>query len=120
MELTLRLCQECLKCGGASFELRKALAKFVMCLSNSYPPWAAYRALTWGRLIGLGKNPGVRPLGIGGMLRRLKCKVLLLVTGAEASRSCGSDQLCGGLESGIEGGIHFMRSLWEMNSEEDN
>ena len=27
--------------------------------------------------------------------------------------------MCGGLEADIEGGIHFMRSLWKMNLEED-
>ena len=57
-----------LKHGGVRYELRKSLAKIAMWLKNGCPPWAAYRALDWGRLIGLDKNLGVRPLGVGGML----------------------------------------------------
>ena len=33
--------------------------------------------------------------------------------GNEVTRACGTDQLCSGLEAGIEGGIHHMRSMWD-------
>ena len=102
-----------LKFGGASSKLRRSIAKFVEWLANDYPPWAAYRAMTWSRLVGLDKCPGVRPIGIGDILRRLLCKTLLIVVGKEATRACGTDQLCSGLEAGIEGGIHHMRSMWD-------
>ena len=69
--------------------------------------------MTWIRLVGLDKCPGVRPIGIGDILRRLLCKTLLIVVGNEATRACGTDQLCSGLEAGIEGGIHHMRSMWD-------
>ena len=102
-----------LKFGGASSKLRRSIAKFVEWLSNDYPPWAAYRAMTWSRLVGLDKCPGVRPIGKGDILRRLLCKTLLIVVGKEATRAYGTDQLCSGLEAGIEGGIHHMRSMWD-------
>ena len=110
-----------LKFGGASTNLRRSVAKFVEWLANDYPPWASYRAMTWSRLVGLDKCPGVRPIGIGDILRRLFAKVLLIVVGKEATRACGTDQLCCGLEAGIEGGIHHMRSMWDEhdNDEED-
>ena len=88
-------------------------------LANSYPPWAAYRAITWCRLVGLDKCPGVQPIGIGDILRRLLYKVLLKVTGKEATRACKTDQLCGGLEAGMEGAIHYMRSQWEAHNNAD-
>ena len=67
--------------------------------------------ITWCRLIGLDKCPGVRPIGIGDILRRLLCKVLLIVVGKEFIRSYGTDQICSGVEAGIEGIIHHTRSL---------
>eukprot|EP00957_Ditylum_brightwellii_P117668 8975716-Ditylum_brightwellii.AAC.1 len=37
----------------------------------------------------------------------------------EAAEACGAKQLCGGLRSGIEGGIHAMSDLWDDYGEED-
>ena len=101
-----------LKFGGASTKLRRSIAKFSGWLTNDCPPWAAYRAITWSRLVGLENCPGVQPIGIGDILRRLLCKTLLIVVGKEATRACGTEQLCSGLETGIEGGgIHHMISI---------
>ena len=100
-----------MKFGGASTNLRRSVAKFVEWLANDYLPWTAYRAITWSRLVGIDKYPGVRPIGIGDILRRLFAKVLLIVVGKEATRACGIDQLCCGLEAGIERDIHHMRSM---------
>ena len=48
------------------------------------------------------------------MIRRVLYKVLLLPTGNQAARACGTDQLCRGLDSGIEGAVHCMRSMWDQ------
>ena len=40
-------------------------------------------------------------------------KVLAEVAGPEAKSACGTTQLEGGLEAGIEGATHAMRVLWE-------
>ena len=40
-------------------------------------------------------------------------KCLLRVAGPEAKATCGTTQLSGGVEAGIEGAIHVMRVLWE-------
>lgn len=69
--------------------------------------------MTWSRLIGLDKCSGFWPIGIGDILRRLLYKNLLIVVGKEATRVCGIDQLCSGLEAGIEGGIHHMQLIWD-------
>jgi predicted NBD/HSP70 family sugar kinase len=45
-------------------------------------------------------------------------KCVLAITKSEAKEACGVDQLCEGLEAGIEGGIHVMRSLWKAHEEE--
>jgi len=78
-----------LKHGGASKKLRQAVAKFAYWVANTRPPWAAYRALIWVRLVALGTNPGIRPIGIGVIWRRRLISA--------ATYACGSDQLCAGL-----------------------
>ena len=98
-----------LKYSGASLALRNSIAKLTEWLANGYPPWAAYRAMIYCRLIALKKCPGVRPIGIGDIFRRLVCNVFLSITRNEAIRACDTDQLCCGLEADIEGGIHHVR-----------
>lgn len=61
--------------------------------------WVAYRGIIWCRLVGLAKCTGVRPIGIGDILRRLICKFLLVVVGKEATKACRTDQLSSGLEA---------------------
>ena len=45
-------------------------------------------------------------------------KCILVVMGVEAKGSCGTEQLCGGVEAGIEGGIHVVQLLWKQYSQE--
>ena len=108
-----------LRFGAASRELRLIVAEFGEWICNGRPLWAAYCAMMSGGLIALEKCPGIRPVGIGETWRRLLEKCLLRVTGQEAKAACGTEQLAGGLEAGIEGAIHSMRLLWEQHSQEE-
>ena len=72
-----------------------------------------------GRLIALDKQPGIRPVGMGENLWGLVVKCMLRVTGPEAKAACGTIQLEGGVEAGIEGAIHAMRVLWEEHTQEE-
>ena len=92
---------------------------FVEWLGNGRPPWAAYRALMIVRLIVLDKQPGIRPVRVGETWRRLLDKCLLRVAGTDAKAACGTTQIAGGAEAGIEGDIHAMRILWEENAQEE-
>ena len=47
-------------------------------------------------------------------------KRVLVVTGAEAKEACGMKHLCGGLDVGIEGGIHVVRPLWQQHTQEED
>ena len=109
-----------LKFGGSSAILRNSIASVVEWLANGYPPWAAYHVMIWGRLVGLDKCPGVRPIGIGDILRRLLYKMMLFVLDNEAAMVYGTDQLCSGREARIEGGIHHMRSLWDEHEKDED
>ena len=88
-------------------------------LANGYPPWVVYRAIIWCRLVGLDKCPGVRPTGIGDIIRRLLCNILLVFIGNIFSRVYGIVQFCNGLKVGIEGGIYHIRSLWDTHEKDD-
>ena len=101
--------------GAASAELRLIVGDFVEWTGNGRPPWAAYCALMSGWLITLDKQPGIRPVRVGETWLRLMSKCLLKVAGPEAKSACGTTQLAGGLEAGIEGAIHVMRVLFEEN-----
>ena len=70
-------------------------------MTNSSPPWAAYRALISCRLVALDKRPEVRPMGIGEMLRRALAKRVMREAGDQAKMACGNLQMCAGLEDVI-------------------
>ena len=72
------------------------------------------------RLVAFDKCPGVRPVGIGEVWRRLMAKCVLSVAGHEAKTVCGSHQLCCGLEAGIEGAVHTLSEKWTECNEEDD
>ena len=46
-------------------------------------------------------------------------KCVLAVTGDQAKESCRTEQLCRGLEAGIEVVIHSVRLLWQQHDQED-
>jgi hypothetical protein len=64
-----------------------------------------YRALMAGWLVAQDKCPGIQPLGIDETWQHLAANATLHSSGSDAKELCGIDQLCAGLEAGIEGGI---------------
>ena len=109
-----------LRFSAASAELRLIVGEFIEWTSNGRPPWAAYRALMSVRLIAMDKQPGIRPVGVGETWRRLMAKCLLKVAVPEAKATCGTTQLAGGLEAGIEGAIHSTHVLFKEHREEED
>ena len=69
-----------------------------------------------GWMIELDKQPGIRPVGVGEMRRRLFANILLKVTGPEATMVCQDNQLCAGLKAVIDGAIHRVQALWGGDS----
>ena len=70
-----------LRFGVASLGLRQIVREFGDWMANGCPPWAAYRAPMLGRLIGLDKCSGVRPVSVGETWRWMLLKCVLVVTG---------------------------------------
>ena len=70
------------------------------------------------RLVALGKCPGVRPVGIGEVVRRIAGKAILSVTGMAVQEVTGALQVCSGQQGGCEAAIHAMRHVFsESNTE---
>ena len=104
-----------LRYGVYSARLRDTVAAVCRRLCNTIVPWDDIRALVASRLIALDKCPGVRPIGVGETLRRIIGKAICVVTRFDVSLECGSEQLCAGLQSGVEGAIHAMDELFNVH-----
>ena len=68
--------------------------------------------LVAGRLIPLDKNPGIRPIGIGEVLRRNIAKAVTIHLRENIQLAGGSLQTCSGIPSGIEAAVHSMKKIY--------
>ena len=68
-------------------------------------------ALLANRGIAIDKCPGLRPVGVGEMVRRIIGKAVMSVTGEKVQEAVGSLQLRGGQPAGVESAIHAMRGF---------
>lgn len=57
--------------------------------------------------------PGVRPIGVGEVLRKIIGKAVLKVVTSDVQEAVGGIQLCVGQASGCEAGVHLMRKLYD-------
>ena len=70
------------------------------------------------RLIALDKNPGVRPIGVCEVMRRIVAKAVLVILWDDIQEAAGSHQLCAGKLSGAEAAVHAVRKVFEEGSTE--
>ena len=100
--------------GNASSDLRKAIAKMTkqLCGEELNDP-DSIEALLAGRLIPLSKNPGVRPIGIGEVLRRIIGKAVMSILRKDILVTSGNLQLCAGQKSVCEIAIHAAADLFD-------
>ena len=70
------------------------------------------------RLLPLNKNPGVRPIGVGEVLRRIIGKSVMQVLKQDILYASGTLQTCSGIDSGIEAAVHAMAEKFQEPSSE--
>ena len=87
-----------------------------LCTANVYPD--GLDAFVACRLIPLNKNPGVRPIGIGEVPRRIIAKVVLKIVSDDVQAAAGPLQTCAGHEAGCEAAVHAMREIFTFDDTE--
>ena len=114
----------CKSYGNDSLNLAEAIAGLAkrLCCEHVHP--ACLQELLSSRLIPLDKgldsdgNPGVRPIGIGEVLRRIIGKSVVSLLKSDVQKAAGCLQMCTGLRSGIEAAVHTTEMVWNEDSTE--
>ena len=102
-----------------SEELASSIATLakILCVESVHSSHTS--ELLAGRLIPLDKKGGgIRPIGIGEVLRRIIAKSVSSVLRNDIQRAAGTLQTCSGIEAGIEGAIHAMRETFDLETSE--
>ena len=95
----------CTSFGRASDDLCWSMSCVAKRIASSYVDPKTLNAFTACRLIALDKRPGVRPIGVGEVARRIISKAILAVIDTDIKKAAGSVQLCVGQISGGEAGV---------------
>ena len=96
----------------ASKSLCDALAAVARRIATVYVDPKGIAAFTACRLCPLDKCPGVRPIGISEVPRRIIGKAIMEVVGKDVQNAAGSLQLSAGQVAGSETAVHAMRELF--------
>ena len=100
-------------------ELRDQIANLAKPLATECVDPYTLESFVACRLIPLDKNPGVRPIGVGEILRRTIGKCVGWVLKNDIQLSAGPLQVATGLQSGAEAAIHAMREIFENDETEE-
>ena len=106
--------------GDTGKELRTAIAKMTRKMCTEEIPLipdtnkTSLEAYTSCRLMMLNKMPtGIRPIGIGEVLRRIVGKAILGEIKEDLIESAGSLQVCAGQKAGCEAAAHAMGEIFK-------
>ena len=101
---------------GASSDLCDSLAAVTrrICSTNINPEGLS--AFTASRLIPLDKSPGIRPVGIGEVARRIAAKTVLRLLSEDIRAATGPLQLCAGHIAGCEAAIHAVNEMFNQQT----
>ena len=95
-------------------ELREQMARLTRLLASEIVDPHSVEGLVACRLIPLNKNPGVRPIGAGEVIRRVigKCDIRWIMK-KDIQEAAGPLQMAIGLQSGAEAAIHSMKEIFD-------
>ena len=87
-------------------ELCHTLAMFACGLCTNVVDPSGFSTFLSCKLIALNKNPGVKPISVCEMLRRIVAKAALMILLQDIIEAVGSRQLCAGHCAGVEAAVH--------------
>ena len=102
----------------SSASLCNAVAALARRLATECVDPKGLEALLANRGIAIDKCPGLRPVGVGEIVRRIIGKAVMSVTGEKVQEAVGALQLCAGQPAGVESAIHVMRGF--LNDDESD
>lgn len=100
--------------GESGKDLRVTSAKVVKKMCVQVINDNSLEALLASRLVPLNKNPGLSPIGVGEVLRRIAGKVVMSVTKKDVVAASTKAQMCG-RKGGSEAAIHAMKDMFDNN-----
>ena len=104
--------------GDCGKDLRKSIAKLTRKLCTQETNDESLQGFLAARLVPLDKQPGVRPIGVGEVLRRISGKLVMAVVKEDVIAGGSRVQMCSGQKGGSEAAIHAMRSVFESETAE--
>ena len=104
--------RSCTAFGQKSNDLCAALAAVARRISTTFIDPSTLLTYTSCRLIPLDKCPGVRPIGIGEVVRRIIGKAVMRIVKYDLQDAVGTIQLCAGQDAGCEAAVHAMERVF--------
>ena len=108
----------CTSFNSASTSLCAALANVGKCIATTPVHPEGLSAFVACRLVPIDKWPGVRPIGVGEVSRRIIAKAILRILKKDIEEAAGPLQLCAGQDGGCEAAVHAMKQIFlDQNTE---
>ena len=95
-----------------SNRLCSALAAMARCICTEQLEAVDLAAFVSARLIPLDKRPGVRPIAVGEVTRRIVCRAIMRVAEKDVLQATAPLQMCVGIPSACEASVHVMERLF--------
>ena len=108
----------CLSFKGPSSAMCNALAGFARLLATQTLDDESLVPFLSCRLIALDKRPGVRPIGVCEVIRRIIAKAILRVVGHDVEEACGYLQKCSGCPAGLQAAVHAVQQMYGQQETE--
>ena len=99
-------------------EMREQLATMAKKLATEIIDPKCIESFVACKLIPLNKNPGVRPIGVGEIIRRIIGKAIGWILKPDILEAAGPLQVSTGIKGGAEAAIHAMKEVFGSDENE--
>ena len=105
--------------GTATLDLRKTFAQLIKELrEEELESPSSLESFVACRLIPLDKKPGLRPIDVGEVLRRIAGKAIMILFKNDITHAAGASQLSAGQDAGDEAVVHAMHDIFSEGNTE--